>query len=316
MTGIEFIGLKNRYLQALPSSNRSERTIKKYDMVLRKFESFLISEKENMESEINTATIERWRIELFAQNCKSNTIISYFESLRVFFVWAIDKGYTTLNPVNKKDMPKRTEIEYNILSLDEIKKVLTESPSEINHKTALRNRAIVVLLIQVGLRNEELRTLTPACLDFENNTIRIKHGKGDKGRTVAFPLLARQLVKEYLESGCRPQNLTADDYLFGTDADKFGHSTEGQIWKPFSSTGLLGLVNRYTRLCCGHEVGVHALRHCSASLWDNMGISMRDIQQALGHASISTTERVYVSVLNKSKAASSINNAFERLAIV
>lgn len=153
--------------------------------------------------------------------------------------------------------------------------------------------------------------LTPADLDFENKCIEIRHGKGEKRRVVAFPALARQLVQEYLESAVRPSNLNPNDYLFGTDADEKGFNINGKVWKPISSQGLLGIVNRYTRLCCGHEVGVHALRHAAASLWDDMGIGMRDIQNALGHSSIALTEKVYVSVLNKSKSANTINIAFD-----
>ena len=307
----QFNELKEQYIKALPSMKKSDRTIHSYSMVLDKFGDHL-ARTEEQDEDISPIAVSSFRTELFNAGIKTNTIAQYLTVLHAFFEWAMRMKVIEQNPVLKDDMPKSQEIERDHLSLDEINKILTEVPSEINHKTALRNRAIVVLLIQTGLRNAELRALTLSNIDFEKNCIEIPHGKGDKRRYVAFPALSRQIIQEYLESGVRPSNLSPNDYLFGTDADENGISTEGKIWKPFSSTGLLGLVNRYTRLCCGHEVGVHALRHSAVSLWAEMGVEPRAMQQALGHSSFAFTERIYLHTLNLQGAASQINTAFDK----
>ena len=309
MNRTEYKKYAEQYINTLPSTKKSVKTIQSYSIVLKKFAGYLNTLPDD--GEIEPITVVNFRTELYSTNVKTNTIRYDMTVLHTFFAWAKRMHLIEQNPVEREEIPKEQQIEYNLLSLDEIKTVLTELPPRINRKTALRNRAIVILLVQAGLRNSELRMLTPADLDFENKCIEIRHGKGEKRRVVAFPALARQLLQEYLESAVRPPYLSLNDYLFGTDADENGFSTNGRIWKPISAQGLLGIVNRYTRLCCGHEVGVHSLRHAAASLWDDMGIGMRDIQNALGHAAISTTEKVYVSVLNKSKAANTINAAFD-----
>lgn len=309
MNRTEFEKYSSQYIDTLPSTKKSIKTIQSYSVVLKKFADYLNTLP--YDGEIEPITVVNFRTELYSTKLKTNTIRYDMTVMHTFFSWAKRMHLIEQNPVEREEIPKEQQIEYNLLSLDEIKTVLTELPPRINRKTALRNRAIVILLVQAGLRNSELRMLTPADLDFGNKCIEIKHGKGEKRRVVAFPALARQLVQEYLESAVRPPYLSLNDFLFGTDSDENGFSTNGRIWKPISAQGLLGIVNRYTRLCCGHEVGVHALRHAAASLWDDMGIGMRDIQNALGHAAISTTEKVYVSVLNKSKAANKINVAFD-----
>ena len=311
MNRTEFEKYSSQYINTLPSTKKSVKTIESYSVVLKKFAGYLNALP--YDGEIEPITIVNFRTELYSTNVKTNTIRYDMTVLHTFFAWAKRMRLTEQNPVEREEIPTEQQIEYNLLSLDEIKTVLTELPPRINRKTALRNRAIVILLVQVGLRNSELRMLTPADLDFENKCIEVKHGKGEKRRVVAFPTLARQLVREYLESTVRPSNLGSNDYLFGTDADENGLSTNGKVWKPISSQGLLGIVNRYTRLCCGHEVGVHALRHAAASLWAELGVQPRLIQQALGHSSYSTTERVYLHILNNKTASNNINFALDSI---
>lgn len=311
MNRTEFEKYSSQYIDTLPSTKKSAKTIQSYSVVLKKFAGYLNTLP--YDGEIEPITVVNFRTELYSTKVKANTIRYDMTVMHTFFSWAKRMHLIEQNPVEREEIPKEQQIEYNLLSLDEIKTVLTELPPRINHKTALRNRAIVILLVQAGLRNSELRMLTPADLDFDNKCIEIKHGKGEKRRVVAFPALARQLVQEYLESAVRPPYLSLNDFLFGTDSDENGFSTNGRIWKPISAQGLLGIVNRYTRLCCGHEVGVHALRHAAASLWAELGVQPRLIQQALGHSSYSTTERVYLHILNNKTASNNINFALDSI---
>lgn len=311
MNRTEFEKYSSQYIDTLPSTKKSAKTIQSYSVVLKKFAGYLNTLP--YDGEIEPITVVNFRTELYSTKVKTNTIRYDMTVMHTFFAWAKRMHLIEQNPVEREEIPKEQQIEYNLLSLDEIKTVLTELPPRINRKTALRNRAIVILLVQAGLRNSELRMLTPADLDFDNKCIEIKHGKGEKRRVVAFPALARQLVQEYLESAVRPPYLSLNDFLFGTDSDENGFSTNGRIWKPISAQGLLGIVNRYTRLCCGHEVGVHALRHAAASLWAELGVQPRLIQQALGHSSYSTTERVYLHILNNKTASNNINFALDSI---
>lgn len=308
MNRTEYNAASALYLRTLPSMKKAELTITAYAKVLKQFGAYL-----KADDEITPLTIVEWRENLH-ERISNNSVVNYLKILRAFFTWAQRKRFIDENPVQSEDIPEMSKIEYDLLTLDEIKQLLIVVPGGINKKTACRNRAIVVLLVQTGMRNTELRSLTPQDLDFDHATIRVRHGKGDKERYVAFPKLAQECVQAYLNS-VRPRNLTDTDWLFGTDCDSYGKSTRGKLWKQISEANLLMLVRTYTAHATGHKGGVkvHALRHAYASLCDELGVSLRDVQNSLGHASLATTERVYVTVLNKKKAAANVNTAFDEV---
>ncbi len=300
----QYIIATEKYIKTLPSSKKSDDTIKSYKKVLNQFCDFLTND-----NEITPLTIVEWRTSLY-ERVSSNTITNYLTVLHAFFESAIRLGIVSSNPVLKEEIPEEQQREYDLLNSREIEQLLSaDVPTNLDSKMACRNQAIMVLFLQTGMRNSELRSLRLCDLDFDGCTITIKHGKGDKRRLVPFPSKARELVKAYLESGIRPQIARQNDYLFGTDADENGHSTNGQIWKQFSSQGLCRLVRSYTKNGCQHSVKTHTLRHAAASNWDDKDIPLRDIQRNLGHSNISTTEHIYVTILNNKKSALKVNDA-------
>jgi integrase/recombinase XerD len=318
MTHAEYKKAVGQYLAALPSSNKSGHTQTAYKAVLSAFDAWMDKNADEAENgaEIGKLTVVAWRSALAEQN-STNTVHHKLVCLHRFFVWAEKMGLCTVNPVDVDEIPQKKEVEYDLLTFEEIQTLLVKTPKNgIHSKSSCRNRAIMVLLCMSGLRNSELRHLRLSDMDFENGTITVRHGKGDKSRTVAFPSLARTAVQDYLASGLRPESVGMDGLLFGTNADENGHTQKiGRTdeWHEITRQGLLGMVNRYTEKCCGHKVNVHALRHAAASLWDHLNITPSEMQQALGHASITTTMGIYRHVLKSDKAAQSINNAFDAM---
>ena len=302
-----------QYLNSLPSMKKSINTIKAYSLAFRKFEDYLNGVAHT--SDISPIDVVNFRTALASTGIKSNTIKQYLIGLHSFFESAIRMKLTEENPVQMEEIPKTEPIEYDLLSMEEIKMAIanTTSPKGMTKELFVRNRAIVVLFLQAGLRNSELRSLTPADLDFEKCTITVKHGKGDKKRMIAFPATAREAVKEYLTSGIRPKHLTDKDWLFGSDCDKNGHPTYGKEWHHLSSYALLLMIRRYIGGCTGKENGVkvHALRHAFASVVAEIGVPIRTVQLALGHSSVKVTEQVYAKVLNRTAVAESINTALD-----
>lgn len=309
MTRNEFKAAKAKYIAFLPSSKAdAEKTRINYERVLCDFEKYLEQTNEN---EISTVDILGYRQHVRDRGAAQNTARQYLTDLNAFFNWCVRVRLISESPIQADDIPEQTEIEYTLLERTEIDKVLAYRPA--GAVLGARNRAIVTVLLQSGLRNSELRSLTLNDLDFDAKTITVRHGKGNKSRVAPFPALSRDAVREYLASGYRDADLTGDDLLFGSYANENGRSDgdNRQEWHEIGSNALNDIVKRYVKRITGKTIHAHTLRHAAASLWDDLNAPMRTIQQGLGHGSIRTTERVYVTVLNKHKAAADLTKAFD-----
>jgi site-specific recombinase XerD len=142
----------------------------------------------------------------------------------------------------------------------------------------LRTAAIIGLMISVGPRVAEVVALQLSSLGYERGmrTVRIV-GKGEKIRTRQLPAEAGQLLDAYLaERGDAPGP------LFLTAGGK-----------PMRTGDIVDLVSRIARqagLFMPERVTPHTLRHTFATVAEESGASVREIQDALGHASAATTE--------------------------
>lgn len=298
MNRTEYKKASERYIRSLATLNKSKDTIDKYSFVLREFYA-------QTTGEINREAVEQWR-DAKAEHVKSGTVNHYLTVLQTFFAWCNERGICDELTVDK---PKAEQREYTLLDETDIETILNAKKPKPNQKNACKARAIVITLLQTGIRSGELRALKPGDLDFESKTITIKHGKGDKRRIVPFPKASREAIIDYLKT--RPADISPDMPLFVNNAEQqFGGKAGGE-YHAYTKAGLNALVARYVYKLTGKQIHCHTLRHSAAAYWDNNDVPIRAVQQALGHKSIHTTESVYLYVLNKTKAAEQINKLID-----
>jgi site-specific recombinase XerD len=154
------------------------------------------------------------------------------------------------------DAPRPHEVDATLASL------------EGDGPLALRNRALVELVYSAGLRSAEAVGLDLGDIDFEQELVRVRNGKGAKDRVVPLGEEAAFQVGRYLRDA-RPQLARgAEDALF--------LSTRG---RRLDTSTLRRLVPH-----------PHRLRHAFATHLLEGGADLRTIQELLGHSSLSTTQ--------------------------
>ncbi len=197
------------------------------------------------------------------------------------------EGSCRLDPTLGIPAPRQPKRLPNPLPVDDCV-TLIESPdssprSERPNRGRLRDRALVELLYGAGLRVGEVSALDVRDMDLHRGEVRVM-GKGGKERVVPLPAAARESLGVYLDSRRVPGILA--EPLFPSlrprdgRARRLGQRDIRRIIKARAQG--VGIVDR---------VHPHRLRHSYATHLLDMGADLREIQELLGHASLSTTEK-------------------------
>lgn len=304
------------YLSNLATKTNSRATCASYKQVLDKFGKWLSTAEQTKEfhvqaeqnnGDISPIVIIEWKAYITnTEHLKRNTLRYYLIVLKAFFLWTVEKQLYTSVPISDKDIPKHEEVKLSFLSDEEIGQILryAERP-KIRSIAALRKRAIVILLLQSGLRVSELTSLTMGDVDFENGCLTVACGKGSKRRTTTFPALAQQSLREYLNAayGGNSRPLTA--HVFEHD-DESGNKA-----KIYSRQDITSIVRTYVHKVTGrNDIGAHDLRHAYASYLITNGVKLDNIQQLLGHKSYATTV-IYAEHLRPKSISAEVNRVFD-----
>ncbi len=303
MTAYEnFNKIKTAYLSSLKTITKSQNTYDKYARVINDFARWL-EQNDCEKTEITAVMIINYSKTVKERGDKNNTLRHYLIILRSFFTWCINHKFYTEQPVLEEDIPKQERIEYDLLTEEEVNRILSgELPPYTQHP--VRTKAIIFTFLLTGLRVSELVNLRVGNLDLARGSVTVV-GKGDKLRTTTLP----QPLVEALQAYLTAYNKTNKNELLFNSTDKNGNP------KPFSPRNILQVVEGYVFRLLGHKhIGAHDLRHAFASMLITNGYALEGIQQLLGHSSYATTV-IYASHLCPKRIAEQANTVFDNLPI-
>lgn len=206
----------------------------------------------------------------------TRTLARRLSSLRNFLAWCVDRGDLPSNPAALVDTPKLPALLPEVLTQDEIIRLL--NAPDPTGKLGLRDRAMLELLYAAGMRVSELIELQPLDLDLQRGVVKI-FGKGSKERLVPLHDAAVMRMADYLRD-VRPLFTPVEDRVF-LNRSGTGLSRQG-VWK---------LVKRYA-LEAGirKAISPHTFRHSFATHLLEGGADLRSVQILLGHADMNATE--------------------------
>jgi len=199
-------------------------------------------------------------------------------ALRGFFRFAVETGRRRTDPTLGIATPKTKKALPAHLTLDEIDRLLVTPPAD--SVLGLRDRAFLELLYSAGLRVSELTGLDWDRVDLDAGCVRVL-GKGRKERVVPVGRPAVRALEAY-RAAC------ADAGRPNVAGAVFRNARGGRL----TSRSVARLVARWVPRSGSHTKATpHALRHTFATHLLGAGADLRAIQELLGHASLSTTQR-------------------------
>ena len=271
--------------------NLSDHTIRNYASDLEQFHSFLlkIERREDFPVEqIDRLTIREWMASLHSAGKKKSSVARKLASLRTFFQFLVREGKLDINPAKLVATPRVEAKLPNHLSMEDAVRFI-ETPDP-NTDLGRRDRSIIEFLYATGIRVGELVTINLRDIDFRERMVRVT-GKRKKQRIVPFHEHALQALMHYLTT-TRPAFLNNCPPVERDDQAVFLNYQGTRI-----TTRSVGrMIDKYIKQCADiHNISPHSLRHSFATHLLDQGADLRDIQELLGHARLSTTQ-IYTQV--------------------
>jgi len=294
--GTSLRSLVKGYLLTHQTQGSSPNTVEYYRGILTRFLWF--AEVNNWSDDIRL--INEWQIREFlgyvgtetnrwqkhgsgsessSRKSSSRTVHHYYGALRAFFNWMLKEGFVTETPLAKVKVQKTKPRVIQPYSLEAIKKIIQLCDYDYEHGAKFlgsRNRAIVLVLLDSGLRLSELTNIKIQDIDTEKGWIKVL-GKGGKERIVRIGKVAQKALWRYLMYR--------------------GENDDEEVWlseerRPLRSSGIQSIIQSLKKRACINEEGaVHRFRHTFALNFLRADRNPFNLQYLLGHNSLEMVKR-------------------------
>jgi len=279
----------------LNDEGKSELTIKNYIGDVRQFEHFYAGTLPKTTVVSLSGSVEAVKPYIAEMkkdsDVKTTTTNRKIVSLRQFFHFCANsetlRGEVPIDPMAKVSVGKLQgggghTVKW--LKREDVEAILNAVPNvpKTNRLHIARNRAIILTLVNCGLRVGELSELRLSDIDFEKGVLTIRRGKGDKFRQVPLTDGTAEVIRNWLDlrAGDNPEPLEPSDYLFTTErASQISERGVQHITQVLSTVS-------------GIPFSPHTLRHTYCkNIADKTG-RLEIVANLAGHTNINTT-RIY-----------------------
>lgn len=264
--------------------NVSPNTIAAYRDDLDSFLGFLCNDYLSMARDqlslarIDHLAVRSYLAHLSRRKLSRATVARHLSALRSFFKYLVREGVVDANPARTVATPKREKHLPAVLQTSDVA-LLLEQP-DTSTTLGLRDAAWMELLYASGLRISELVGIAIDDVELRSRLVKVR-GKGSKERIVPFGTKAEVAIRAYLA--------VRGELVRDTDVESVFVNYRGEKITTRSVRRLFDGYVRDASLRAG--ISPHTLRHSFATHLLNAGADLRGIQELLGHASLSTTQK-------------------------
>lgn len=262
-----------KYTAHMLGRNQSDHTIRAYTTDLVQFVTYT---RENDTTVLSPTNVTKSHISeylTYLSQCDLSgvTRARKLSAVRGLFRYLTDHEYIERNPVTGIDTPKQEQRTRTSLRSDEYSRILAAAGS------SPRDYAIFQVFLQTGIRVGELCALTVGDIDLVGGLLIVRDGKGQKAREIVLEKKAIRAVKNYLaHRGDSPY-----DVLF---LNRYG--------QPIGERGIRKLVTRFSAAAgLEKKISPHVFRHTYATVKNERGVDVFQLQEWLGHKDPKTTMR-------------------------
>ena len=268
------------YLADLTRGGHSPHSVRAYGADLRQFLEYL-SPPDLAPPEpaaLDLLTLREWLSALYRDELAAVTLRRKLAAVRGLFAFMLREGVVPLNVARLVRTPKAPKKLPEVMTAEQVNTLLDGvSSGKLERPHPARDRALFELLYGCGIRVSELAGLNLEDLDRTEGWIRVL-GKGNKQRQVPLPGKAAEALERYL--GERP--VVREERAVFLNHNKTRLTTRG----------ISGIVKLYATYLSGDpSVHPHSFRHAYATHLLADGADLRAIQELLGHARLSTTQK-------------------------
>ncbi len=270
----------DRFLAELKRTNSSEHTLRSYAADLAQFHTYFTPTPDSTPAveQLDNIALREWLGGLYQLDLSVVTIRRKIACIRSFFKFLMREKLLAVNPSRQLRTPKAPQHLPKVISEEQAGKLIDGVQADtLDRPFPKRDLAIFEILYGCGLRVSELCGMNLEDIDRSERWLRVR-GKGKKERQVPYATKAASALEAYL----------ADRIAKPGEMAVFTNTKGARIF----DRSVREIVKFYSRMLSGDDsLHPHSLRHAYATHLLNDGADLRAIQELLGHARLTTTQR-------------------------
>lgn len=277
--------------------NLSRATIDDYGRTFRRITGYLAARNVTRIDDITPDHVNAFLNDMAKTGMGRKTQLNLWIALSSLWSWA-ETNVPVPHIMRQVPRPRPAKVQPQPYTADEIKRLLDAADytapwtgrgtnTRTRRATGLRDRAMMLVLLDTGMRASEICALRVDDYDSKTGRLSIRHGKGDKARAVYAGQTTRQAIWRYIQDRLRRregEQLRRSDPLFATNT--------GQ---PLDRSQLLHMLRNCGERAAVTNVNVHRFRHTCAITMLRNGANALVVQEVLGHVDMATV-RLYVKI--------------------